>query len=316
MTKAPGKHWRKGLSLVGLMEKFNNDDAAAQWFASQRWPNGPTCPYCGSCNVQEGIKHRSMTHRCRDCPDRRMFSLKTGTIMRGSPLGYRVWAIAIYLLVTNLKSVSSMKLHRELEISQKSAWYLAHRIREAWKEDRRGMLVGAGVEVDETYIGGKRKNMPKSRRKLMKGRGPAGKTAVVGAKDRSNNRVVARSVESTDGATLRGFVNENVAQSSKVFTDEAPAYRTLPHSHEAVNHSVGEYVRDQAHTNGIESFWSMLKRGYHGTFHHFSEKHTDRYVMEFAGRHNARNADTIAIMGYVAKNMVRRRLMYRDLVAN
>ena len=134
MSKGPGKSYREGLSLDRLFRMFPTDEAAEAWFTAERWPDGPYCPHCGSRNIQCGIAHPTMTHRCRDCPKRRMFSLKTGTVMQGSPLGYRTWLAAIYLVATNLKGVSSMKLHRDLGIGQKSAWYLAHRIREAWKE--------------------------------------------------------------------------------------------------------------------------------------------------------------------------------------
>ena len=154
--KAPGKHYRKGLSLVELADKFPTEETAKAWFEEQFWPNGPVCPYCGSSNVQSGIKHRTMTHRCRECPDRKMFSLKTGTIMEGSKLKYRVWAIAVYLFTTNLKGVSSMKLHRDLKVGQKSAWFLAHRIRKAWDRETVEKFAGP-VEVDETYVGGKEK---------------------------------------------------------------------------------------------------------------------------------------------------------------
>ena len=134
MSKGPGKSYREGLSLDRLFRMFPTDEAAEAGFTAERWPDGPYCPHCGSRNIQCGIAHPTMTHRCRDCPKRRMFSLKTGTVMQGSPLGYRTWLAAIYLVATNLKGVSSMKLHRALGISQKSAWYLAQRIREAWKE--------------------------------------------------------------------------------------------------------------------------------------------------------------------------------------
>ena len=161
----PGKTYRKGLTLVHLCEVFPTDEAAGAWFAAERWPEGPYCPHCGSVNVQCGISHPTMTHRCRDCPTRRMFSLKTGTVMQGSPLGFRTWAIAIYLVTTSLKGVSSMKLHRDLGINQKSAWYLAHRIREAFKAVDDPFL--GPVEADETYMGGKRKNMSRSKRNLL-----------------------------------------------------------------------------------------------------------------------------------------------------
>ena len=311
--RAPGKSDREGISLPKLMRMFPNDEAARDWIEAQIWPGGPYCPHCGSINVQCGIKHKTMTHRCRECSNRPQFSLKTGTVMQGTKLGYQTWAIAIYLVTTNLKGVSSMKLHRDLEITQKSAWHLAHRLRKAF-EGGEPLFTGP-VEADETYIGGKRKNMPKAKRKTLTGRGAVGKAIVVGTKDRDTNRIVARSIEGTDGATLKGFIAEHTAPGAKVFTDEASGYQGMEFDHEAVNHSAGEYVRGMAHTNGIESFWSMLKRGYQGTFHHFSAKHTDRYVAEFAGRHNMREADTADMMGAVAADMVGKRLRYQDLAS-
>ena len=309
---APGKHHRDGISLTKLVRMFPDDDASREWFESRIWPDGPHCPRCGSLNVQCGIKHKTMTHRCRDCDGKPRFSLKTGNIMEGSKLGYQTWAIAIYLVMTSLKGVSSMKLHRDLEITQKSAWHLAHRLRKAF--DNGAPLFSGPVETDETYLGGKRKNMPKAKRKELTGRGAVGKTAVIGVKDRDTNQVSAGVVQTTDAKTLQGFVADRAAPGAKVYTDDASAYQGMAFDHEAVNHSAGEYVRGMAHTNGIESFWSMLKRGYQGTFHHFSAKHTNRYVAEFAGRHNIRETDTAEQMGHVAAAMVRKRLRYRDLI--
>ena len=163
------------------------------------------------------------------------------------------------------------------------------------------------------YIGGKEKNKH-SRKKLRAGRGPVGKTAVIGAKDRATGRVQARAVKDTDGATLRGFVRATAKPGAIVYTDDAAGYRGLP-NHAAVKHGVGEYVRDQAHTNGIESFWSMLKRGYVGTYHQLSAKHLQRYVNEFSGRHGVRNRDTLDQMRAVVAGMIGKRLMYRELTA-
>ncbi|MDE2813484.1 MAG: IS1595 family transposase, partial [Gemmatimonadota bacterium] len=233
-------------------------------------------------------------------------------VMQGTKLGYQTWAIAIYLVSTNLKGVSSMKLHRDLDITQKSAWHLARRLRKAF-ESGEALFTGP-VEADETYIGGKRKNIPKAKRAALTGRGAVGKAIVVGTKDRESNKIAARTVEGTDGETLKGFIGEHTAPGAKVFTDEASGYQGMDFDHEAVNHSAGEYVRGMAHTNGIESFWAMLKRGYQGTFHHFSEKHLDRYVGEFAGRHNIRERDTVDQMGHIAHRMTGKRLRYRDLV--
>ena len=310
---APGKSDRESISLVKLMRMFPNDDAARRWFEKQIWPDGPHCPRCGSFNVQAGIKHKTMTHRCRECDGRPMFSLKTGNIMEGSKLGYQTWAIAIYLVTVSLKGVSSMRLHRDLEITQKTAWHLAHRIRKAMADG--AMLPFSGpVEADETYLGGKRKNMPNRKRKELTGRGAVGKTAVVGTKDRETNAVAARKVERTDAPHLAGFVAQRTAPGAKVYTDDASVYTALDpwFDRESVNHSAGEFVRGQAHTNGMESFWSTLKRGYQGTFHHFSEKHTDGYVAEFSGRHNIREADTSDMMAIIARQSVGKRLRYRD----
>ena len=233
----------------------------------------------GSHRVQSGAKHKTMPFRCRAC--RKRFSVRSGTVMQHSNPGYQVWAMAIYLFVTSLKSVSSMKLHRDLNIAQNSAWHLSHRIRAALCQEGTGFA--GPVEVDETYLGGKRRNRPNA-------------------------------VPATDKATLQGFVQEHADRQARVYTDKARAYETLPFEHESVKHSVGEYVRGQAHTNGVESFWFMLKRGYYGTFHKLSPKHLDRYVQEFAGRHNLREQDTIDMMGAVVLGMDGKRLKYEDLI--
>lgn len=237
---------------------FPDDDTAREWFENKIWPDGPNCPYCGSLNVQSNIKHKTMAHRCRDCENRPMFSLKTGNVMEGTKLSYQTWAIAIYLVTTSLKGVSSMKLHRDLGITQKSAWHLAHQLREAYKAGK--LLFSGPVEVDETYIGGKEK------KKLRAGRGAVGKAIAVGARDRDTKRVSTTTVKGTDRKTLHTFVGERVAGGSTVYTDDHKAYPSMKGvEHETVRHSVGEYVNGMAHTNGIESFWAMLKRGYHGT---------------------------------------------------
>ncbi len=311
--KAPGKSDREGISLIQLLRMFPDDAAAEKWFADKIRPDGPYCPHCGSFEVQSNIKHKSMTHRCRDCPDRPMFSLKTGNVMQGTKLGYQTWAIAIYLVTTNLKGVSSMKLHRDLEITQKSAWHLAHRLREAHKAGK--PLFNGPVEADETYVGGKETNKH-SHKKLKAGRGAVGKAAVAGIRDRATGRVVAKVVEKTDAMTLQGFVTDHTVEGATVYTDDASAYKGIDRPHEAVRHSVGEYVRDQAHTNGLESFWAPLKRAHKGTFHKMSPKHLNRYVDEFSGRHNVRSRDTADQMGQMAAGMVGKRLRYNDLIAH
>ena len=314
--KAPGRAHRKGLTLLEVAEMFGDEASAKAWIVKQRWPDGPFCPVCGSVNVQEGIKHRTMTHRCRDCPGRSMFTLKIGTVMEGSKLSFRAWAVAIYLFTTNLKGLSSMKLHRELGIGQKAAWFLMHRLRKAF-ESGAGVFAGP-VEVDETYVGGKRKNMSNAQRKNREGtgRGPVGKAAVVGVKDRKTKQVRAKAVESIDKETLQGFVSKHTAPGATVYTDDASAYDGLPFDHATVKHSLLEYVKGDVHTNGIESLWSMLKRAHKGTFHKLSPKHLDRYVQEFAGRHNIRNLNTLDQMASVVHGMEHKRLRYEDLIAD
>ncbi|WP_420462925.1 IS1595 family transposase [Candidatus Palauibacter sp.] len=305
----PGKAHRDGISLLQLAEMFPTEEAARKWFESTVWPAERFCPRCASVDTHE-CSHAKMPYRCRDC--RKYFSVKTGTVMAGSPLPLRKWVYAIYLDTTSLKGVASMKLHRDIGVTQKTAWFMQQRIREAFAHV--GPVVFAGpVEVDETYVGGLERNRH-ARDKKRLGRGPVGKTAVVGMKDRETKQVTARVVERTDAETLQGFVGDHAAPGATVYTDESRAYDGLA-NRETVKHSVSEYVRGMAHTNGVESFWSMLKRAHKGTFHHLSAKHLQRYVNEFAGRHNIRDADTLDQMRHVVARIVGRRLMYRDLIA-
>ena len=199
--KSPGKSHRQGITLAQLFRLFPDDDAAKKWFVDVRWPNGVSCPRCQSDNIQSNVKHKTQDYRCRSC--RKWFSARTGTVMESSKLGLQTWMVAVYLLSTSLKGQSSMKLHRDLGITQKSAWHLAMRIRETWDKD--GGLFAGPVEIDETYMGGRRKNMSNAKRKTLTGRGPVGKTAVIGAKDRDTNKVVAVPVADTSKARFTRF---------------------------------------------------------------------------------------------------------------
>ncbi len=245
--KAPGKHYRKGITLLELAQMFPNEAAAREWFENILWPNGKRyCPRCGSDNTHEA-SHIKMPYRCRDC--RKYFSVKTGTVMADSPLPLLKWVYAIYLDLTSLKGVSSMKLHRDLGITQKSAWYMQQRIREGFLHEGSSVMAGP-VEVDETYMGGKERNKHESK-KLKAGRGTVGKTAVVGAKDRATGQVSAEVVQATDAETLQGFVTERAAEDATVYSDENRAYRGAPP--EARNRqSLGRRVhrRDGPHQRG------------------------------------------------------------------
>ena len=313
-NRGPGRAHRRGISLKELFKRFPDDAAAEKWFIESRWPNGEVaCPRCGSMNVLKKTKHETMPFWCRAC--RRFFSVRTGTPMQHSKIGYQDWLTAMYLELTSLKGVSSMKLHRDLKLSQKSTWFLGHRVREMWRRDHTKDEEFRGpIEADESFVGGKVKSMNASRRKLFKGRGPfANKVAIAGIKDRSSNQVRIRVVGTVTSETLRAFVDQYQGKRTKLFTDEAAAYEDLE-NHEAVKHSAKEYVRGQIHTNGIESFWSMLKRGYVGTYHRMSFEHLPRYATEFEARHNCRDFDTEQQLTLMVRGGDGRVLPYADLV--
>lgn len=292
--KGPGKAHRERLTVIELLKMFPDDATAEQWFEEQRWPDGRFCPDCGSTNTVAVKNRKPMPYRCRDC--RGHFSVRKGTVMQSSKVGFQKWAIALYMMTTGIKGTSSMKLYREIGIRQGTAWFLMQRIREGFMDGQDKPFPGP-VEADETYIGGKRKNMSNAMRKGLTGRGAVGKVAVVGTKDRATNRVSAMPVPETDTEHLAGFVATKTAPGATVYTDEAAAYNALKaqYEHESVNHSVGEYVRGQAQ---------------------MSPKHLDRYVGEFAGRHNVRDSNTVDQMAALARGMVGKRLTYAALIAD
>ena len=300
---------RSGITFIELLRMFPSDSAAEKWLVKRRWPSRIACVSCNSINVQKATKHRTVPSKCREKERGEKFSVRTGTAMDSSKMGPQTWMSAIYIVMSSLKGVPRMKLHRDLDILQKAAWSLLYRLREAMSTE--DVLFSGSVQAEETYMGHLEANKH-SDKKMKAAGGPVGKAIVAGVKDQATNTVVARVVPDTKAPTLTGMVGVHASAGSEVFTEEARGYLPLSkidYRHRSVSHSTGQWADQQAHTNEMESFWAVLKRGYHGTYHQISPDHLDRYVADFSHHRNEWPRDTI-------DQIDRKRLTYAELTAD
>ena len=300
----------KTLSVFSLSAKYPTEASAVHFFERRRWGKKPVCPHCGGTNTSP--RRARHGHRCKPC--RKDFSVRVGTVFECSRLPLRKWLFAMYFIQTARKGVSALQLSKELDVGYRAAWFMGHRIRTACgPEDD---LLKGEVEVDETYFGGAQKNRHESKREAIGG-GTRGKAAVLGMRERGG-RVRAFPIADAKAKSIIPVMQGNIAAGSVVYTDEWVGYnQAAVHfaEHKRVHHTVSEYVNQQAHTNGIESVWAVLKRGYKGTFHHMSPKHLHRYVDEFSFRLNEGNVrvDTIDRLAAIVDGATGKRLTYRAL---
>lgn len=303
------------------MTVFNNpiyqdEDKAREHLEALRWPDGPVCPHCGvidNAAQLQGKSTRPGVYKCRDC--RKPFSVTVGTVFERSKIPLTKWLLATHLLASSKKGMSSHQIHRTLGVTYKTAWFMTHRIREAMRESHDGQLGGNGktVEIDETFG-----NERKPRRYGKKGRGYQHKTKVLSLVERGG-KVRSFHVPEVNAKTLKPIIQEQISADSRVMTDEAGQYVTLNKAfaeHGRVNHGIGEYVRGDIHTNIVEGYFSVFKRGLMGAYHHVSKEHLKRYLCEFDFRYNYRSAlaitdverTKIALQGIAGKRLTYRRL--------
>lgn len=297
-------------TLLEAVRFFTDLDICTQFMAAIRWPEGVTCPHCAA--TRNSFNKARRYWQCKDC--RKQFTIKTGSVMEDSPIGLDKWLPAIWMIVNAKNGVSSYEIHRALGITQKSAWFLLHRIRLAMQSKTWSKLSGH-VEIDETFIGGKARFMHKSKRFKVGDTGFVGKVAVMGLLER-HGEVRLQVVPNTRRKSLEPIVNAHIETGANVYSDNLPSYRQLDadYIHKVIDHAE-RYVDGQVHTNGIENFWSLLKRMLKGTYVSVEPFHLFRYLDEQAFRFNKRTGNDLYRFLEVAKALTGRRLTFEELTA-
>jgi len=303
---------------------FHDEASAYAYLEAQIWPEGPVCPHCGGTDrisKMTGKSTRLGVHKCYQC--RKQFRVTVGTVFESSHVKLYLWLQAVALLSSSKKGISSNQLSRVLGVTQKTAWFMSHRIREAMRDGKLAPMGGNGsiVEMDETYHGQLETPRKPSRKRykqnwLKGGVGPARKRAIISLVER-NGKVRSFHAENADKLTVTGIVNANIDREARLFTDESRIYGDVAQQvadHQKVKHSRGEYVRGEVHTNTVESYFSIFKRGMRGTYQHCAQKHLHRYLAEFDFRHNHRVALGVnddARISHILIGIVGKRLTYQ-----
>lgn len=298
-------------SLPQLLDYLKDEKICIEYFEKIRWNEKPICPHC----AHEKVYRTNRGFKCANSKCYKKFTVKVGTIFENSNISLRIWFAAIYLCTSHKKGISSLQLSRDLNISQKTAWFMLHRIREMLREKAPSMLKNT-VQIDETYVGGKSKNKHIEKRSLKsQGRSIKDKTPVVGLLEK-DGKVIAFVVKDTKASTLKSVIKNKVEKGSTIVTDAYRSYKKLDEdfTHIVVKHEDGKYIVDnQFHTQNIENFWSLFKRGIVGIYHYISPKHLQRYCEEFSARYNTRKiSDPKRFNIYLSKT--NGRLKYDDLI--